>query len=108
MSTGTIDTIGDGQVDAFADFDNRYLRQGVARSDLANLPVIDISPFVAAGNAASRAAVARQIRQASIDIGFFYARGHGFTVIELKALLDWGLRFFHLPRAEKDKLFSKE
>jgi isopenicillin N synthase-like dioxygenase len=107
MSTGTIDTIGDGQVDGFADFDNRYLRQGVARSDLANLPVIDISPFVAGGDAASRAAVARQIRQASIDIGFFYARGHGFSTAELKALLDWGLRFFHMPRAEKDKLFSK-
>lgn len=105
--TGTIDTISDGAIDAFADFDNRYLRQGVARNDLARLPIIDIAPFVSGGDAAARDQVARQIRQASIDIGFFYARGHGFAPAELKALLDWGLRFFRLPRAEKDKVFSQ-
>jgi hypothetical protein len=42
MATTTIDTISDGAIDAFGDFDNRYLRQGVARSDLASLPIIDI------------------------------------------------------------------
>ncbi|HVA16045.1 MAG TPA: 2-oxoglutarate and iron-dependent oxygenase domain-containing protein [Stellaceae bacterium] len=104
----TIDTIGDGEIGAFADFDNRYLRQGVARSDLASLPVIDVSPFVAGGDEASRQDVARQIRRAAIDIGFFYAKGHGFAPAELEALLAWGKRFFALPRAEKDKLHWKD
>jgi len=103
----TIDPISDGAIDAFSDFDNRYLRQGVARNDLASLPVIDIGAFMHGGSAAARDEVARRIRQASIDIGFFYATGHGFSAAELQTLLDWGLRFFHLPRAEKDKLFWK-
>jgi isopenicillin N synthase-like dioxygenase len=60
-----------------------------------------------AGDANARANVARQIRQASIDIGFFYATGHGFSTAELQAMLDWGMRFFHLPRAEKDKIYWK-
>lgn len=103
MATTTIDPISDGAIEAFDDFDNRYLRQGIARSDLARLPVIDISPFVAGGDEAARDRVAKQIRQASIDIGFFYATGHGFSPAELDALLKWGLRFFRLPSAEKDK-----
>lgn len=106
--TTAINPISDGAVDAFADFDNRYLRQGVARSGLASLPVIDISPFTEGGDAAARDRVARQIRQASIDIGFFYARGHGFSSAEIKTLLSWGKRFFGLPRAEKDKVLSRE
>ncbi|HEX3970320.1 MAG TPA: 2-oxoglutarate and iron-dependent oxygenase domain-containing protein [Stellaceae bacterium] len=103
-----INTISDGAIDAFSDFDNRYLRQGIARNDLVSLPVIDISPFVQGGSEAAREAVAQQIRQASIDIGFFYAKGHGFSAAELQAMLDWGLRFFHLPSAEKNKLFWKK
>jgi isopenicillin N synthase-like dioxygenase len=102
-----IDTISDGAIDTFDDFDNRYLRQGIARNDLAALPVIDISPFVQGGSEGARDEVARQIRQASIDIGFFYAKGHGFSSDELQAMLDWGLRFFHLPGGEKNKLFWK-
>ena len=100
----TIDPISDGAIETFSDFDNRYLRQGVARSDLASLPVIDLAPFTGAGSEAERDAVAKQIRQASIDIGFFYAKGHGFSAAELQMLLEWGLRFFHLPRAEKDRV----
>ena len=107
MATAVIDTISDGAVDAFSDFDKRYMRQGIARSELAKLPVIDISHFVAGGDEASRDRVAQQIRRASIDIGFFYATGHGFSPAELKALLDWGLRFFRLPEAEKSKVTLK-
>jgi isopenicillin N synthase-like dioxygenase len=102
-----IDPIRDGAIEAFDDFDNRYLRQGIARNDLASLPVVDIAPFMQGGTEAARVEVAKQIRQASIDIGFFYAKGHGFNAAELQALLDWGLRFFHLPRAEKAKVFWK-
>lgn len=106
--TTAINPIDDGAAETFSDFDNRYLHQGVARTDLTRLPVIDISPFVASGDEAARARVAQQIRQASIDIGFFYATGHGFAPEELKDLLAWGLRFFHLPRAEKEKVRWKD
>jgi isopenicillin N synthase-like dioxygenase len=107
-AAAAIDPISDGAIDTFSDFDNRYLRQGIARNDLASLPLIDVSPFMQSGSAAARDAAAAQIRQASIDIGFFYATGHGFSAAELQALLEDGLRFFHLPRAEKDKLFWKK
>lgn len=106
--TTAIGTIGDDEVDAFADFDNRYLRQGVARHDLARLPVIDISPFMTGGNEAARESTAQAIRQAAIDIGFFYALGHGFAPAELQAMLAWGRRFFALPGAEKNKVFWKD
>lgn len=101
----SIGTISDGAVGEFADFDNRYLQQGIARSDLTRLPVIDISPYITDGDAASRARTARQIRQAAIDIGFFYATGHGFAPAELEMLLGWGRRFFALPASEKRKVF---
>jgi isopenicillin N synthase-like dioxygenase len=104
MST-SIGMIKDGDVGQFADFDNRYLHQGIERSDLEKLPVIDLSPFMQGGDDAARDKVAQQIRQACIDIGFFYAKGHGFTQAELDTLLQWGKRFFALPRSEKDKVF---
>jgi isopenicillin N synthase-like dioxygenase len=103
-----VETIIDGDVSLYADFDNRYLRQagraGVERGTLTTLPVIDIAPFVTSSDAASRARVARQIRAAAIDIGFFYITGHGFTPAEIDALLNGGRRFFALPMAEKTKI----
>ena len=99
-----VETIVDGEVGLYSDFDNRYLRQGVERSDLAALPVVDISPFMTRGDEAGRARVAREIRQACIDIGFFYMTGHGVPPAEIEALLGWGRRFFALPLAEKKKL----
>jgi isopenicillin N synthase-like dioxygenase len=88
----------DGDVATYADFDNRYLRPGVARSSLATLPLIDLASPGAA----------QDIRKACIDIGFFYVKGHGFAAAEVSALLDWGRRFFALPRAAKDKLLYAE
>ena len=41
-----------------------------------SIPVIDFSPFID-GDAAARAEVARQMRQASSDWGFFYLSGCG-------------------------------
>ncbi len=99
-----LETISDGAVDNFSDFDNRYLGQGIARNNLASLPIIDLSPFTKNGDPAERERVAQQVRQASIDIGFFYATGHGFSQAELDTLLSWGKRFFALPLTEKKKL----
>ncbi len=77
---------------------------GVMRAALANLPVIDLTPFAAGGGAAERHAVGQAIRRACIDIGFFYLFGHGIDCTELEAALAWGRRFFELPLEEKMKL----
>ncbi len=73
----------------------------VARHAVATLPVIDVSPFVEGGSAASRAYVAAEIRRACIDIGFFYVTGHGIPAAELDEALDRGRRFFAAPLADK-------
>lgn len=101
-------TVSDEDVATYADFDNRYLRHdrraGIERSALEGLPLVDMAPF-AAGRGDE---VARAIRKAAIDIGFFYVEGHGFAQSEIAALLDWGRRFFALPLAEKMKLYYAE
>ena len=73
----------------------------VARHAVETLPVIDVSPFVEGGSAASRASVAAEIRHACIDIGFFYIAGHGIRAAELDEALDRGRRFFAGPLADK-------
>jgi len=98
-----VETIVDGEVGLYADFDNRY-RKSARRADLSQLPVIDIAPFIAGGDPAARRRVGQQIRQAAINIGFFYLTGHGFAPAELEALLKWGRRFFALPEGEKKQV----
>lgn len=102
-----VETIVDGDVALYADFDNRYLRQdgasGVERSELTRLPIIDIGPF-ATKDAATRQRIARDIRAACVNIGFFYLRGHGFSQTEIDTLLSSGRRFFALPASDKAKI----
>ncbi len=105
-----VDIIKDGAVDDLADFDNRFLRRdsrfSVERKALTRLPLIDLSAFVENRDLAARRAVAQQLREACIDIGFFYLVGHGIPQSELDATVDWGHRFFDLPVAEKMKLHA--
>ncbi len=77
-----------------------------ARRAVTHLPIVDIGAFFG-GSAADRARVGREIRQACVDIGFFYITGHGFGDDELKASLDWGHRFFALPLAQKMQVAVK-
>lgn len=67
------------------------------RRALAKVPLIDISPFCTDSNAAARKSVAMLIRQACVDIGFFYITGHGFSAEDLDSTLSWGRHFFELP-----------
>jgi hypothetical protein len=103
-----METIADGAVGLYADFDNRFLARdaasGVTRAALSELPVVDVSPFVTPSDAAARKAVARELRKACIDIGFFYAVGHGMSADDIAECHDWTRRFFELPRAEKEKV----
>jgi isopenicillin N synthase-like dioxygenase len=71
------------------------------RNALTSLPVIDVSPFMDGGSPEGRWAAARRIREACIDIGFFYIQGHGFAESELADMLEWGRRFFALPLDRK-------
>jgi isopenicillin N synthase-like dioxygenase len=76
------------------------------RKTLTRLPVIDLAPFVAGGSAAERRAIAKALREACIDIGFFYLSGHGIEQQDFDAIIAMGHRFFALPLAEKTKLHS--
>jgi isopenicillin N synthase-like dioxygenase len=76
------------------------------RKAVARLPVIDLSPFVEERGFDERRAVARELREACIDIGFFYLTGHGIPERDFDDVIAMGHRFFALPLAEKMKLHS--
>lgn len=101
-----VEVVQDGQFRAYADFDNRNLSGNPQRTALANLPVLDVSPFLRESTRDERMHMARALRSACIDIGFFYLIGHGFASGTLDAVLAQGRRFFELPVAEKMKLLS--
>ena len=101
-----VEVISGGQVGAYADFDNRTLTGNPDRIALANLPVIDLAPFLREDAHEDRLRAARALRSACIDIGFFYLTGHGFTPDHLNNVLAHGRSFFALPIAEKMKVLS--
>lgn len=77
------------------------------RAVVTDLPIIDIGPFLRASTLDERKPVARALRAACIDIGFFYLVGHDFAAGEIDAMLTVGKRFFALPPTEKAKLARK-
>jgi len=76
------------------------------RKAVTRLPVIDLAPFVERRGSDERRAVARALREACIDIGFFYLTGHGIPEREFDDVIAAGHRFFEQPLAEKMKLHS--
>lgn len=66
--------------------------------DAARVPVIDVAPLLAGGDAG---AVAVAIGTACRDLGFFYAAGHGVGANTIAALEGASRRFFALPEARK-------
>ncbi len=102
------DVVRDGDVSRYADFDNRGDNREaparVKRRALERLPVIDLSPFVSGAAVAEREAVARELRRACVDIGFFYLTGHGIPEGELDEAVAWGHRFYALPLEERMKV----
>ncbi len=73
------------------------------RVALTEIPVIDLSPL-AGGSADEIAAMARALRDACINIGFFYIRGHGVTQDRIDGLFDISHRFFDLPLDNKQEI----
>jgi isopenicillin N synthase-like dioxygenase len=102
-----VEVIRGEQVGAYADFDNRALSRDPPRAAVTGLPVIDLSPFISGGDYEERKHIARTLRAACIDIGFFYVTGHGFSRNELDAVLAEGRSFFALPLEQKMKVLSR-
>jgi isopenicillin N synthase-like dioxygenase len=103
-----VDVIQADQRAAYADYDNRALSRDPQRVAVSGLPIVDLSPFMGESACEDRLRAARAVRAACIDIGFFYATGHGFTAKELDDVLAQGLAFFALPLEEKMKVLSPD
>ena len=101
-----VETIKDDDVGLYADFDNRARRASLAakRRSAETLPVIDFAPYTENRGLEERMRVARELRAACLNTGFFYLANHGITQAELDVAHAWGQVFFALPRAEKAKL----
>jgi isopenicillin N synthase-like dioxygenase len=100
-------TVDNADLEKAAAFDLAAAGDSQRRKAVSRLPVVDLSAFTADGSRSDRLATARVMRQACVDIGFFYLTGHGFAGEELDASLEWGHRFFLLPAAEKMKIAAR-
>lgn len=101
-----VETIKDDDVGLYADFDNRGRRASLAaqRRSTGEIPVIDFAAYTAGGALDDRKRVAKALRAACMDTGFFYLVNHGISRAELDLAHAWGHVLFELPRAEKAKL----
>lgn len=75
----------------------------------STLPIIDISGLTSTG-AADRLAVARELRSACLEKGFFYVKNHGIPEDLVARVFAEAETFFALPLSEKqaiDKMRSK-
>jgi isopenicillin N synthase-like dioxygenase len=90
--TKTIDT-GNGP---------RAVSAGLAAraSAFQDIPVIDFGPMLGDDPAAKRAVAAR-LRQAAIEVGFFYIANHGVPAATIAALFAEAEAFFERPLEEK-------
>ncbi|MEM7022540.1 MAG: 2-oxoglutarate and iron-dependent oxygenase domain-containing protein [Pseudomonadota bacterium] len=68
--------------------------------DFDSIPVIDIGPL-RKSDSAGKQAVADLLREAAIDVGFFYVRDHGVPSAVIERAQGAAADFFALPDAEK-------
>ena len=69
-------------------------------TDFSAIPIIDIARLYSADDAGARL-VAEQIRRASVEIGFFYIRGHAVPPDLVRATLMAAKYFFSQPESVK-------
>jgi isopenicillin N synthase-like dioxygenase len=72
-----------------------------------SIPVIDFGPAFR-GEPGGLEAVARQVRRASEDVGFFYLAGHGVPPAVVDAAFAASREFHALPVDEKSRLTLNE
>lgn len=68
-----------------------------------SVPVIDVAPYLG-GGAEQKMQVARQIRHACEEIGFFSIVGHGIPAEAFEKLREEVMAFFALPEDERAKV----
>lgn len=68
-------------------------------SSIDMLPIIDVSGL--RSDAIARRAVARELRAACVDKGFFYIKGHGVPPALTEAMVAQSRAFFALPMEQK-------
>ena len=73
---------------------------GEERSDFDAVPLIDFSGMLS-GTADAKRRVAAELRDACIDVGFFYIANHGVPQDLVDAMFDMAPRLFGLPLADK-------
>lgn len=78
------------------------------RKAVGKLPIIDLAPFFRGDGLRQRMAVAEEIRDACVNIGFFYITGHNFSATEMEESLAQGRRFFALPLEQKLQIAAKD
>lgn len=79
-----------------------YVASGLAASEVpfTEIPVIDFAAM-RGGDPAARRAVGEAVRDACVNVGFFYARNHGVDPAIVEATFAAAHRFFDLPLADK-------
>jgi isopenicillin N synthase-like dioxygenase len=70
--------------------------------DLAEIPIIDFTPFRTGGEEGKRQ-VAREIARACTSIGFFYLSGHGVSESTRREIFRQSGNFFHQTISEREK-----
>ena len=71
----------------------------------SSLPVIDIAPYLSAGNEEARTAVSATLHSACMEFGFFYLDLSKYIdPSEPEELLRLARDFFALPQEEKDRI----
>ncbi|TVY34735.1 putative 2-oxoglutarate-dependent dioxygenase [Lachnellula occidentalis] len=73
-------------------------------ADSNSIPVIDVSNIFSP-DLEARKAVAAEIRQACINIGFFYVQNHGIPQELVDEVFEWGKKFFDLTFEEKMEVY---
>src|SRR5262245_45628195 len=71
------------------------------------IPVIDFGPAFR-GEAGGLESVARQVRRASQDVGFFYLAGHGVPEATVDAAFAASREFHAMPLDDKTRLAINE
>ena len=77
------------------------------RPDFVSVPLIDFSGMLE-GNANAGMRVAAQLREACINVGFFYIANHGVPQDLVDAMFDLAPRLFGLPLADKMRWHVKQ
>jgi isopenicillin N synthase-like dioxygenase len=73
------------------------------RADFSEIPVIDIGALGQGG--AAEAAIVTAMRDASVNVGFFYAANHGIAPADIRAIFAAAERFFAIAQAERNKIY---